>query len=134
MAITSQSFDMTSMSIFYVVLLLLSSLGTGPNFMSISSVLLELWQSFYKRLTKHLKIGNTSVWVLSNIWRLGQVRNTKFGTNVSNKMLLNAAKCRSYRFYRFWVIKEKPTGLLKLPHPHPSPKQIRVSKTYIVQR
>ena len=24
-------------------------------------------------------------------------------------MLLNAAKCQGYSFYRFWVIKEKPT-------------------------
>ena len=28
------------------------------------------------------------------MWRLGQVEDTKFGTNVSNKMLLNAAKCQ----------------------------------------
>ena len=32
---------------------------------------------------------------------------TKLGSNVFNRMLLNAAK---YNFYRFWVIKEKPTG------------------------
>ena len=32
------------------------------------------------------EIGNTPVWALRNIWRLGQVRNTKFATNVSNKM------------------------------------------------
>ena len=25
-------------------------------------------------------------------------------------MLLNAAKCQGYNFYRFWFIKEKPTG------------------------
>ena len=30
--------------------------------------------------------------------------------NASNKMLLNAAKCQGYTFYRFWVIKEKPAG------------------------
>ena len=35
---------------------------------------------------------------------------TKFGTNVSNRMLLNAAKFRGYSLYRFWVIKGKPTG------------------------
>ena len=66
--------------------------------------------SFYKGLTRNLKIGNTPLWVLPNIWRLGRVMNTKYGTNVSNKMLLNAAKCQSYSFYRFWVIKGKPTG------------------------
>ena len=39
-----------------------------------------------------------------------QIIDTKFGTNVSNKMLLNIAKCQGYSFYRFWAIKEKPTG------------------------
>ena len=47
---------------------------------------------FYKVLTRNPEIGNTPVWVFPNIWRLGQVRDTKFGTNVSNEMLLNAAK------------------------------------------
>ena len=65
--------------------------------------------SLYKGLTRNLEIGNTPVWVFTNIWRPGQVRNAKFGTNVSNKMLLNAAKYQGYSFYRFWVIKEKPT-------------------------
>ena len=35
---------------------------------------------------------------------------TKFGTNVSNKILLNAAKFQGYSSYCFWVIKEKPTA------------------------
>ena len=35
---------------------------------------------------------------------------TKFGTDVSNKILLNAAKFQGYNSYRFWVIKGKPTG------------------------
>ena len=65
---------------------------------------------FYKGLTRNLEIGNTPVWVLPNIWRLGRVMDTKFGTNVSNRMLLNAAKFQGYSFYRFWVIKGKPTG------------------------
>ena len=64
--------------------------------------------SFYKGLTRNPEIGNTPVWVLPNIWRLGQVMDTKFGTNVSNRMLLNAAKCQGYSFYRFWVIKGIP--------------------------
>ena len=105
---------------FDVVLFLLLSLVTGPSSMSISSLVLELI-FFYKRLTRILEIGNTTVWVLPNIRRLGWVRDTKFGRNVSNEMLLNAAECQGYSFYRFWVIKEKPTGGVKLPH-----TQIRV--------
>ena len=89
------------------LLLLLLSLVTGPSLMSISFLVLELWQFlFIKELTRIPEIG-VSVWVLLNTWRLGRVRNTKFGTNVSNKMLLNPAKCQDYSF---WVIKGKPTG------------------------
>ena len=44
---------------------------------------------------------NTSVCCLPNIWSMGQVMDTKFGTNVSNRMLLNAAKFQGYSFYQF---------------------------------
>ena len=39
-------------------------------------------------------------------------------------MLLNAAKFQGYSFYRFWVIKGKPTGVggVKLPPPPPQPR------------
>ena len=57
-----------------------------------------------------------------------ETRNTKFDTNVSNKMLLNAAKCQGYSIYRFGVIKGKPTG--KFP---PRPAQI-TAKNYIIQQ
>ena len=76
---------------------------------------------FYKRLSRNPEIGNTPVWVLPNIWRLGRVMDTKFGTNVSNRMLLNAAKCQGYSFYRFWVIKGKPTGWEEGGITHPTP-------------
>ena len=57
----------------------------------------------YRGLTRNPEIRNTHTWVLLNIWRLGHVRDTEFGTNVSNEMLLNAAKCQGNSFYRFWV-------------------------------
>ena len=72
----------------------------------------------YKGLTRNSEIRNTPVWVLPNIWgykRPGQVRDTRFGTNISNKMLLNAEKCQGCSFYHFWVIKGKPIGVLILP-------------------
>ena len=102
--------DKTSSSIFLKLL-------------SISLVKFSYWSKFlvniitgsgvmailiYKELKSQI-IGNIPIWVLPNNWRLKQVRNTKFGTNVSKKMLLNAAKCQGYIFYHFWVIKEKPT-------------------------
>ena len=64
---------------------------------------------FYKGLTRNPEIGNTPVCILPNISRLGEVRDTKLGTHVSNKSLLNVAKSQGYSFYRFWVIKGKPT-------------------------
>ena len=78
----------------------------------------------YKGLTRNPEIGNTPVWVLPKIWRLGQVMDTKFGTNVSNRMLLNAAKFQGYHFYCFWVIKGKPTqgAEQNYPRPLPSPR------------
>ena len=72
---------------------------------------------FYEGLTRNPEIGNTHVWVLPNIWRLGQVMDTKSGTNVSNRMLQNAAKLQGYSFKRFWVIKGKSIGGVKLPPP-----------------
>ena len=66
---------------------------------------------FYKGFTGNPEIGNTPVWAFPNIWKLGWVRDTKFDKNVSNKILLNAAKCQSHIFYNFWFIKGKPIGV-----------------------
>ena len=52
----------------------------------------------YNGLTRNLEIGTIPVYVLPNVWTLGQVRDSKFGTNVSNKMLLVTA-----RFYLYNV-------------------------------
>ena len=93
------------------------NISTGSRIMTIF---------FHKRLTRNLEIGNTTVWVLPNIWRLGWVMGTKFGTNVPNRMSLNAAKFQGYNFDRSWVIKGKPTGRVKLPPP-PTTTQIRVN-------
>ena len=107
----SQFADMTSLPKFFdLVLFFLSSLVTGPSFMSILSLVLELRQFFFKGLTRNPEIGNTPVWFLSNIWRLDQGRDTKLGANVFNEILLNAAKFQGYSLYRFWVIKGKPAG------------------------
>ena len=90
MTMTSQFADMTSTSNFFdIFLFLLSSLVTGPSFMSISSLVLELWQFSFIRDWPEIR---KSVWVLSNIGRLGRVMDTKLGTNVIDRMLLNTAK------------------------------------------
>ena len=69
---TSSFANITSSSSFSnVAMFLWSILDTGPSFMSISLLVLELWQFFCEGLNKNPKIGNTTVWVLSNIWKLG---------------------------------------------------------------
>ena len=81
---------------------------------------------FYNRLTTNPEIGNTPIWAFPNIWRLGGVRETKFGTNVSNKMLLKAAKCQGYSI--FWVIKGKPTKQT------PQKSKIYIKNTHFIAR
>ena len=108
--ITSYFGYITSSLIFFdVFVFLLSDLVTGPNLMSISWQVLELWQ-FYKILNRNSEIGNALAWVLPNIWGLERVGNTKRGMNVLNKHLLNATKCTCYSFDHFWVIKRKLRG------------------------
>ena len=89
-------------------------------------------QFFYKGLTRNRKIRITPVWVLPNIWRLGQVRDSKFSTNISNEMSLNAVKCQCYSFFRFWVIKGKSTGGRGINPPPPPPHPITTRLGLIV--
>ena len=106
---TTQFSDMTSSSIFWRCFVSLVKFSYCSKFhinIITGSVIMTIF--FYKGLTKSPEIGNTPVWVLLEIWRLGWVMETKFRMNVSNKMLLNAEKCQGYSFYRFWVIKGKP--------------------------
>ena len=75
---------------------------------------------FYKGLTRNPEIGNTLVWVLANIWRLGQDMDSKYGTNVSNKILLNAAKFQGFRSYCFLTYLGKTNWGDKITSPtHP---------------
>ena len=68
------------------------------------------WSKFHVNImTGMIIFENNSVWVLPNIRRLGLFKGTKFGMNVYIEMLLNVAKSQGYSFYRFWVIKGKPT-------------------------
>ena len=118
---TSQFSDMTSISLFWRCFVSLVKFRYWAKFhVNIITGFGIVTIFFLKRLNRSLEIGNTPVWVSSNIWRLEQFINTKFGTNVSNRMLLNATKLDGDRFYRFWVIKGKPTGRgVKLPPPPP---------------
>ena len=111
---TSQFSDMASSSFFFeIILFLLSSLVTGPSLMPISSLVLKL-----RQFCLNLSLNLILVWILSDIWRLERVMDTKFCTNVSNKMLLNAAKYQCYSVFELlretnWRVKLIP------PSPHP---------------
>ena len=122
MTMTSQFSDMTSTSNFFdVVLFLLSSLVTGPSFMSMSSLVLELWQfSFIRDWPEIRKLdispsefcpisGDRRELVIPNLARMSQMK--------CYRILQNA----NYGIYRFWVIKGKPTGRVKLLPPSPRP-------------
>ena len=95
---------------FDVILFLLSSSVTSPSFISISSLDLELWQfsfiSDWPEIWK-LEITQSEFFPMSGEW--GELLIQNLGTNVSDEILLNATKCQSYSFYRFWVIKGNPT-------------------------
>ena len=110
MTMTSQFVNMTSSQIFLTLLCFsCQGLVTGPSFMSISPLVLELLQfSFIRNWAEIQKSEIPPFNFLPNIWRLQWVKDITFGMNVSNEMLLNAAKCQGYSFNRLWVTKGKP--------------------------
>ena len=59
--------------------------------------------------SRNPEIENTSIWVLLNIWRLGQVRDAKFDTNVSNEKLLKLQIDRVTAFTVSELLREKAT-------------------------
>ena len=122
MIMTSQFSNITSLSIFFdVVLFLLSNLVTGPSSTSISSLFLELWKfSFIRDCPEiwKMEIPPCEFSPISGDW--SKIGIPMFGTNVSYKVLLKAEKCQDYSFYCFWIFKEKSTGRVKLTPPtHP---------------
>ena len=111
----SQLPNMTTLwNLLDVVVFPSSSLVTDSSFLSVSILILELWQfSFIRDWPKSRKSE-------PNFLRLRQVRDTKFDTIVSNEKLLNAPKCQVCRIYHFWVIKGKTRGEgVKSPPPQP---------------
>ena len=103
---TSQFSDMTSTSTFFdAILFLLSNLVTGPSFMSISSLVLELWFFSFIRDWPEIRkseIHTSEFFPISGDWCEFW---KPFGTNLSNRMLLISAKFQCWSFYSFWVIK-----------------------------
>ena len=123
MTMTSQFSETTSTSNFFdVVLFLLSSLVTGLSFMSVSSLVLELWQLSFIRDWPEIRKSEIPQ---SETGRQGRAMDTKFGTSVSNRMLLNAAKFQGTALTVFELSRENQLGGggVKLPPP-PPPKLV----------
>ena len=76
-----------------------------------SSLVLELWRfSFVRDLPEIRKSEILPSEICSKSGDWCELQDTKFGTNVSNEMLLNAAKYQGYSIYRFWINKGKSRG------------------------
>ena len=125
MTMTSQFSDMMSMSnIFDVVLFFLSSLVTGPSFMSILSLVLELWQFSFIRdwpEIQKLKILPSDFCPISGDWNklgipnLARMSLIKFYWMLQNAMVTAFTVSESLRENQ-WM---GGRGGVKLPLPPP---------------
>ena len=128
MTMTSQFSDMTSTSNFFdVVLFLLSSLVTGPSFMSISSLVLELWQFSFIRDWPEIrksKIPPPELCPRSGDW--GKL----WIPNLSRMSLIEyywkKQNSRVTALTVFELLRENQLGGGRVKLPPPSPPQIRV--------
>ena len=60
---------------------------------------------FCKGLIWNPEIRNTPVSIFPMVWRLRNLGIPNKRANISNEMLLRAAKSQGYSFYGFWIIK-----------------------------
>ena len=102
MRLASQFANMRSSPIFFdVILFLFSNLVTGPSFMSISSLILELWEFTFIRDWREIwksEIPPSEFCSISGDW--------KFGGYFPNEMLLNAAQARVAAFIVSELLRE----------------------------
>ena len=112
---TSQFVSMTSTSNFFKFsLFILSGLVTGPSFMSISWLVLELWQFlFIKGWPKMQKSEIPPSEFCPISWDWDKLGITKLGQMFLIKFYWMLQKCQSYRVKPFLSYEEK-TNLLKL--------------------
>ena len=123
MTMTSQFEDMASSPKFFdVFLFVLSNLVTGPTFMSISLLVLELWLFSFVRYWSEIWNSEIPVWVFAKYLKTGRSRNTKFGTDVSNEILLFCnftfcCKMLGLQLLRFPSYRFRVTAFTVLPFP-----------------
>ena len=119
---------MTSLSIFFwrffVCLVKFSFCSKFHVNIIASSGVLTIF--FYKGLTRNPEIGNTPVWVLSNIWILGQDVDSEFGTNVSNKCYWMLQNARVTAFTGSESLRENQQGGKNAFPPLPPPRLVLI--------
>ena len=96
---------------FHLAVFVLSRLVTGSSFMSIIWLVQEIWQFLSIQNRSEIRkseMHRSEFCQISGDWSNLELRDTKFGANVSNKKLLNAEKYQGYSFYCFWIIRGKP--------------------------
>ena len=122
MVMTPQFSDMTLSSSFFwrcfVFLVKFSywskfhvNIITGSGVMTIS---------FYKGLTRNLEIGNTPVWVLSNIWRELGIPNLARTSLIKCYWMLQNARVTAFTVSELLRKNQQGSGVVvELPHTHP---------------
>ena len=117
---------MTSLSKFFDgILFLLPSFVTGPSFMYISSLVLQLWQFFYKRLTEIRKsvIPPYGFCPISGDWDQLGIANLARMSLLKCYWMLQNARVTAFTLSE---LLRKNQQRLKLP-PASAPNQIRVN-------
>ena len=130
MTITSQFSNLTSTSIFFfdVVLFLLSSLVTGARFMSISSLVLELWQFPFIRDWPEIwksEITTSEFCLISGGWSKIGIPNLTGTFQIKCYWMLQNAKGA------YSIISFKRTQLCRTTKPHVICKKKQISKPLV---
>ena len=119
---TSQFFDMTSsLNFFDVVVFVLSSSDTGPSFMLMSRLVLELWQfSFIKDWTKIRKseIPSSSSSLISGQWGKSGIPNLAQMSLINCYSTLQNARVKAFTFSEL-LRENQQVGKITPPPPRP---------------
>ena len=124
----SQFSDKTlSSDFFYVVLFLVSSVDTGPIFISISSLVLELWQFSFIRDWPEIRkseIPPSEFFPISGDWGELWIPNLARMSLIECYWMLQNSSVTAFTVFE--LLRENQLGWVKLP-----PTQIRVKKLKI---
>ena len=117
---------------FDVVLFLLSSLVTGPSFMSISSLVLELWQFSFIRDWPEIRkseIPPSEFCPISGDWGELGIPNLARMSLIKCYWMLQNARVTAFTVSELW--RENQHGGLSPPSPPPPPLRLRLRLIYI---